>query len=169
MALYGLSVFLETPESQRKGRKRYIAVSFVITALRALAGSIDIANYFQVLFNATLPGHWRDLMLGELYDGWKYLLSNTVPGLIPIIGDALLVRVAPSFLSLSGKAHDLIVAGIPLLYSTRGILVGDNSANDHVPGCVRSVSCPCSSLNSADRVSEIMADSSLHCGTCDLR
>jgi hypothetical protein len=98
MALYGLSVFLETPESQRKGRKRYIAVSFVITALRALTGSIDMANYFQALFNATSPGHWRDLMIVDFYEGWKHFLSNTGVGLIPMIGDALLVRVAPSFL-----------------------------------------------------------------------
>ena len=92
MALYGLSVFLETPEPLRKGRKRYIAVSFVITTLSILTASLDMANYFQVLFESTSPLHWRELMqaFGE---NWKYLVSDTVIGLVIMIGDALLVRV----------------------------------------------------------------------------
>lgn len=94
MALYGLSVFLETPEPQRKGRKRYIAASFVITGLRTLGGSLDMANYFQVLFNSTSVGHWKELFLVNFSADWKYILSNTVLGLVPMIGDALLVSVA---------------------------------------------------------------------------
>ena len=95
MALYGLSVFLETPESQRKGRKRYITASFVITGLSAFTASLDMANYFQILFKSTSPGHWRELMLVDFYENWMYLLSSTGFGLIPMIGDALLVRVVP--------------------------------------------------------------------------
>ena len=95
MALYGLSVFLETPASQRKGRKRYIAVSFVITVLSALTGSLDMANYFQALFNSTSPGHWRELMNTNFSEDWTYLLSLTGLGLVIMIGDALLVRVVP--------------------------------------------------------------------------
>ena len=45
MALYGLSVFLETPAPQRKGRKRYIAASFAITAFSAVSASLDMAVY----------------------------------------------------------------------------------------------------------------------------
>jgi hypothetical protein len=93
MALYGLSVFLETPEPQKKGRKRYIAASFVITGLRALGGSLDMANYFQVLFNSTSVGHWNELFFVNFSGGWKYIVSNTVLGLVPMIGDALLVSV----------------------------------------------------------------------------
>ena len=95
MALYGLSVFLETPESQRKGRKRYIAVSFLITVLSALTASLDMANYFQALFKSTSPGHWLELMVVKFAEDWKYYLSNTGVGLVIMIGDALLVRVVP--------------------------------------------------------------------------
>ena len=95
MALYGLSVFLETPESQRKGRKRYVAASFVITVLSALNGSLDMANYFQVLFKSTSPGRWRELMVANFFEDWKYLLSSTALGLVIMIGDALLVRAVP--------------------------------------------------------------------------
>ena len=95
MALYGLSVFLETPESQRKGRKRFIAASFVITVLSALTGSLDIANDFQALFKSTSPGHWAELMNTSFIEDWKYYLSSTAIGLLIMIGDALLVRVVP--------------------------------------------------------------------------
>ncbi|RXW13393.1 hypothetical protein EST38_g12463 [Candolleomyces aberdarensis] len=49
-----------------------------------------MANYFQVLFESTSPLHWRELMqaFGE---NWKYLVSDTVIGLVIMIGDALLV------------------------------------------------------------------------------
>ena len=95
MALYSLSVFLETPESQRKGRKRYIAASFVITVLFALSGSLDMANDFHVLFKSTSPGHWAELMSTDFQEDWKYLLSLTGTALVIMMGDALLVRVVP--------------------------------------------------------------------------
>ena len=95
MALYGLLAFLETPESQRKGRKRYIAASAVITVLSALTGSLDMANYFQALFKSTSPGHWAELMNTDSQEDWKDLLSLTGLGLVILIGDALLVRVVP--------------------------------------------------------------------------
>ena len=95
MVLYSLSVFLETPESQRKGRKRYIAASFVITVLYALSGSLDMANYFQALFKSTSPGHLAELMNTNFNEDWKRFLSNTGLGLVIMIGDALLVRVVP--------------------------------------------------------------------------
>jgi hypothetical protein len=98
MALYGLSVFLETPEPQRKGRKRYIAASFVITGLRALGGSLDMANYFQVLFKSTSVADWNELFLVNFSGDWKYILSNTVLGLVPMIGDALLVSGVSSLI-----------------------------------------------------------------------
>ena len=93
MALYGLSVFLETPGPQRKGRKRYIIASFLITVLSALSASLDMANYFQVLFAATSPTHWRKLMVISFMEGWKRLVGNTAFAFVIMIGDALLVRV----------------------------------------------------------------------------
>ncbi|KAJ2924615.1 hypothetical protein H1R20_g12486, partial [Candolleomyces eurysporus] len=90
MALYGLSVFLETPEPLRKGRKRYIAVSFVLTTLKALTASLDMAHYFQTLFKSTSTDHWHELFHGS-YRDWKYLTSTASLGLVIIIGNALLV------------------------------------------------------------------------------
>jgi hypothetical protein len=93
MALYGLSVFLETPKPMRKGRRRYIAASLVITSLAAFTGSLDMAIYFQVLFESTSPGHWRELFLAS-HEVWSFFLSYIVFGLLITIGDALLVRAA---------------------------------------------------------------------------
>ena len=90
MALYGLLVFLETPEPLRKGRKRYIAVSFGITTISAFTASLDMADYFQTLFKSTSPGHWRELYNGY-HEEWGYLVSGAGLGLIIMIGDALLV------------------------------------------------------------------------------
>ncbi|RXW15620.1 hypothetical protein EST38_g10235 [Candolleomyces aberdarensis] len=90
MAFYGLSVFLETPEHLRKGRRRYIATSFIITFLSALTASLDRAGYFQVLFGSTSPSHWAKLKALN-YRQWKSLLSGTVMGILVWIGDALMV------------------------------------------------------------------------------
>jgi hypothetical protein len=119
MSLYGLTVFLETPEPQRKGRKRYIVASFVITVLFSLMASLDMANYFQPLFKSTSPSHWRELF--RLYSlDWKYFVGYTAAGLFIAIGDALLVGAVPD-LGLSGNAHNIFVAGVSLLYHLRGI------------------------------------------------
>jgi hypothetical protein len=97
MALYGLLAFVETPEPLRKGRKRYVAVSFVITALSALAASLDMANYFQILFKSTSAADWLERLQLNFYNmkDWKYLLSIAAFGLATTIGDALLVRMVP--------------------------------------------------------------------------
>lgn len=140
MALYGLTVFLETPDAQKKGRKRYIAASFIITVLRALSASLDMANFFQTLFKSTSPSQWATLMSTEYYPNWKCYLGNTALGLVPMVGDTLLVRVAPYCLPticLSSR----IVPGVPLLHSVRGILVDNNSANDDDPILAKSVLC----------------------------
>jgi hypothetical protein len=92
MAIYGLFVFLEMPEQLRKGRRRYIAISFVITCLSAFAASLDMSSYFQVLFNSTSPSHWRELLVTN-FSNWKSLTSNTVLGIVVWIGDVFLVSV----------------------------------------------------------------------------
>jgi hypothetical protein len=119
MSLYGLTVFLETPEPQRKGRKRYIVTSFVITVLFSFGASLDMANYFQTLFKSTSPSHWLELVLLGSQD-WKFLVGYIVAGLFIAVGDALLVGAVP-YLHLSGNAHERFVAGVSLLYHLRGI------------------------------------------------
>jgi hypothetical protein len=119
MSLYGLTVFLETPEPQRKGRKRYIVTSFIITVLFSFGASLDMADYFQSLFKSTSPSHWSELVAVSILD-WKCRVGYTVAGLFIAVGDALLVGAVPD-LRLSGNAHGIFVAGVSLLYHLRGI------------------------------------------------
>jgi hypothetical protein len=119
MSLYALTVFLETPEPQRKGRKRYIVASFAITTLFSLCASLDMAGHFQILFKSTCPSHWRKLLRFN-YQDWKFIVGYTAAGLFIAIGDALLVGALPD-LHLSGNTHGIFVAGISLLYHLRGI------------------------------------------------
>jgi hypothetical protein len=119
MSLYGLTVFLETPEPQRKGRKRYTVASFVIMVLFSFSASLDMADYFQALFKSTSPSHWQELVLLN-YQDWKYFASYTAAGLFIAAGDALLVGAVPD-VRLSGNAHGTFVAGVSLLYHLCGI------------------------------------------------
>jgi hypothetical protein len=90
MAFYGLCVFLEAPQHLRKGRKRYIATSFVITFIVMFVASLDMAENFQELFQSTSPSNWRDLADLGFFD-WKSKLSHTCLWILVWIGDALLV------------------------------------------------------------------------------
>ena len=90
MAIYGLSVFLETPKASRKGRTRYIVVSVIITLLAAFSASLDMAVYFQVLFQATSPTDWQMRLQGIALQ-WRTLLSGVCVAVLVWIGDALLV------------------------------------------------------------------------------
>ena len=119
MSLYGLTVFLETPKHQRKGRKRYIVASFVITVLFTLCGSLDMATEFQTLFKSTSPRHWYEILPLHRQD-WKFRMSGTGLGLLTAVGDALLVGAVPD-LCLSGNAHGTFVAGVSILYCLCGI------------------------------------------------
>jgi hypothetical protein len=99
MSLYGLSVFLETPLPQRKGRKRYIAASFMITVLFSICGSLDMANFFQALFKSTSPGNWKELMRSIFFEDRKFLVGYILLGLLIAIGDGLLVRAVADLFS----------------------------------------------------------------------
>ena len=96
MALYGFSVFLETPEHLRKGRKRYITASFVITILSTLSASLDMSSYFQVLFQSTSGRHWQKLF-AESDSKWDTQVSFAAMGCLLLIGDALLVSIVSWF------------------------------------------------------------------------
>ncbi|KAJ2917309.1 hypothetical protein MD484_g3096, partial [Candolleomyces efflorescens] len=90
MFLYGLSVFLETPEAQRRGRKRYIATSLAITVLSALTASLDVANYFQVIFKMASIDQWAELLYAS-FSEWKFWTSAAAVGFVSFIGEMLLV------------------------------------------------------------------------------
>ena len=97
MALYGLCVFLETPEHFRTGRKRYIATSIIITVLSILSGSLDMANHFQVLLELNSGRHWLELAR-QSQSKWGQRLSSAAIGCLLLIADALLVSIVSRFL-----------------------------------------------------------------------
>lgn len=105
----------------RRGRKRYIVASFVITVLSSFNASFDMAIYFQTLFKSTSPSHWYRLWQLSFLD-WKFFVSNIAVGLFIGFGDALLVGCASVLnFCLSGNTNNMFVAGLSLLYHVRGL------------------------------------------------
>ena len=137
MALYGLSVFVETPEQLRKGRKRYIATSFVITCLSALTAALDMSGYFQVLFGSTSPFHWQKLMQIS-HSNWSTLFGDTALSLLVWIGDALLVSVY-SHCVRPWSSWNTCSTGVSLLCDLRQLLMGSDSTWSYLCVCIRSV------------------------------
>ncbi|KAJ2915207.1 hypothetical protein MD484_g5193, partial [Candolleomyces efflorescens] len=90
MALYGLSVFLETPKEQRRSRTRYIVLSFVITALKIFQISLDKSWGFRILFEAGSPDGWIK-MHAKYRMWWVRFASMGASTAIIVIGDGLLV------------------------------------------------------------------------------
>ena len=90
MALYGLSVFLETPKELRKGRTPYIVISFLISVLSALTASLDVVWIFDQLFGATSGiGFFQNLMTNA--ESWERFLSSAAMAVVIFVGDLLLV------------------------------------------------------------------------------
>ncbi|KAJ2936630.1 hypothetical protein H1R20_g455, partial [Candolleomyces eurysporus] len=90
MSIYGLSVFLETPQKLRQGRTRYIILSFVLTGLMALPASLDAAWIFNRLFGATSGLGFRH-SINENVQVWERYLSLGSATAMILIGDALLI------------------------------------------------------------------------------
>lgn len=84
MAIYGVSVFMETPEHLRRERKRYIATSLAITILTTFLAPFHVARYFPTLF------HSEAISSLNL---WSWFLGSTIRGVLVAIGDGLLVRM----------------------------------------------------------------------------
>jgi ABC-type glycerol-3-phosphate transport system permease component len=99
MALYGLSVFLETPKELREGRRKYIALSFVFTLLTSITASADMASNFQILFRATSGTDFYKLVT-ESNSYWLRYLTSVPMAVGILVGDALLVSV-PHRIALS--------------------------------------------------------------------
>jgi hypothetical protein len=94
MALYGLSVFLETPRNPKDpGRKTFLVISFVITGLAILTGALEASWSFRMIFEAAVPKDFYGLR--EKYDReWDRFLSMSSMTLSMVIGDGLLVRMS---------------------------------------------------------------------------
>lgn len=90
MALYGLSVFLETPKELRRGRRRYIIMSFLLTAFSTLASSLDIAWFFNQVFGATSgAAAFRMMMRNDRR--WERILSTSSFVVIIFLGGVMMV------------------------------------------------------------------------------
>jgi hypothetical protein len=72
MTLYSLSAFAETSKSLKKGRRRYIAASCVITGLLIFTTSLSVANNFQILLESTSGRHWVELGTASARLGMHY-------------------------------------------------------------------------------------------------
>ncbi|RXW16363.1 hypothetical protein EST38_g9491 [Candolleomyces aberdarensis] len=90
MAIYGLSVFLETRPDLRKGRHRYVVISFFITFLVTFAGSLDAVWAFKLLFESTSSSDFIFLM-EKYFLSWERWGSTCSLTLMVFIGDVLLV------------------------------------------------------------------------------
>lgn len=90
MAVYGLSVFLETPKDLRRGRARYIVIAFILFALDGLAAALDSFEIFKCLFEATSAIGYLD-MVDQNMRSWQRYLSVVCVALSLAVGDFLLV------------------------------------------------------------------------------
>lgn len=88
MALYGLSVFSETPKPLRPGAKVYIYLSFLITSLVGLVTSFDMAWLAEQGLEPVTKSYVRDF--GEEMR-WEQDVSMGLRTVIFFVGDAFLV------------------------------------------------------------------------------
>ena len=91
MAIYGLSVFLETPKDLRKGRTRYIVISFLLAGIDTFGASLNSYEIFKCLFEATSAVGYLD-MVDQNIRTWPRYVSLVTIILTILIGDLLLVR-----------------------------------------------------------------------------
>ena len=125
MAIYGLSVFLETPKHLRKGRFPFIVLSFVITIFTALSGSLDAVWIFQHLFRASSGESFYDALLEDVDSSWGRILSLAAFTVVIIIGDALLVRAFHPSLRFFPQFGKFL--GLSLLCDVVASLVGHSA------------------------------------------
>lgn len=90
MAVYGLSVFMETPKPLRKGRTRYIVISFTLLGLVALSTILDAFEIFEWTFEATSPIGYLRIVQTNMRS-WQRYLSLVCIIIQVTIGDLLLV------------------------------------------------------------------------------
>ncbi|KAJ2923937.1 hypothetical protein H1R20_g13146, partial [Candolleomyces eurysporus] len=90
MAIYGLSVFLETRDDLKKGRRLYIVISFIITGLAVLNASLGAAWLFKSLFEATSPLDYLDRSVNALNSWEQYASSASIAAMV-FIADSMMV------------------------------------------------------------------------------
>lgn len=132
MALYGLSVFLETPKPQREGRGMYIFISLLITTLAVVGASLDSYHIFKVLMEATSTMSFME-MSKKYVKSWERVTSVFCSIIIIFIGDTLLVCLSPCRVSLRPLPQILtFVSGLPMLRHLEASLVCRRSPSSYL-------------------------------------
>lgn len=99
MALYGFSVFCETPRNQRRGRRRYIVISFTIATLSSFSAALDNYWNFKCLLEASSPLEYPKMM-AKYWRTWERLATLLSFAIVTFIGDALLVSSSRGSISV---------------------------------------------------------------------
>ncbi|KAH6902143.1 hypothetical protein BKA70DRAFT_1157439 [Coprinopsis sp. MPI-PUGE-AT-0042] len=84
MVLYGLSAFLGTPKAERKGRLRFIIISWIILLTSSVDTIIDLSAAYRVLYSGGPTGKsYMEVLIKE---------ANESPGAVTgIASDAMLL------------------------------------------------------------------------------
>ncbi|EAU83970.2 hypothetical protein CC1G_09852 [Coprinopsis cinerea okayama7 len=90
ICIYSLVVFLETPNSERKGRGPYIVMSFVILVISAIPVALDSSLLFRQLREAT-SGRRFITILGQDISSWEVTVSTSLLPAYILVADGLLV------------------------------------------------------------------------------
>lgn len=92
MCLYGLRLYYETPKELRKGRGRFIVMSFMILFTFSVVVGLDSATVFILLLESGSNG-------AEILHAWSKVdvtwnaASTVILTTCTAIGDSLMVRV----------------------------------------------------------------------------
>lgn len=114
MAIYGLSVYLETSKAQRRGRGPCIVISFLITGLTALTGCLEAPWAFRILFETPTEEAFYDVRDKYLHSGIKFLSMSAIQTVV-VIGDGFLVILRR--FDLTGTiSNSRNLTGIPVLH-----------------------------------------------------
>ncbi|KAG2007091.1 hypothetical protein CC2G_014811 [Coprinopsis cinerea AmutBmut pab1-1] len=90
ICIYSLVVFLETPNSERKGRGPYIVMSFVILVISAIPVALDSSLLFRQLREAT-SGRRFITILGQDISSWEVTVSTSLLPAYILVADGLLI------------------------------------------------------------------------------
>ncbi|EAU87219.1 hypothetical protein CC1G_10498 [Coprinopsis cinerea okayama7 len=114
MVLYGLSVFLETPQSLKKGRLPYVAISFLILVMSGIPMGIDTFGFFDCLYRV---GGGRPFLrcIVETQYLWYNVCSTVLTQLLIILGDGILFYRC--FIIWADKKIVLVLPGLLYLAS----------------------------------------------------
>lgn len=91
MSLYGLSVFLETRDDLKNGRRLYVAISFVLTGLVAFNALLEALLAFRWLFESTSPLNYIELSNDDFLSWQRWGSTMSLTALV-FIGNSMLVQ-----------------------------------------------------------------------------